>query len=357
MTSPQNTLVVATILLLFLSFSKLSLTTFVSIDCGSYESTIDTNNITWIGDDAYIQFGESHQIPSAPSIFNTLRAFPYGNESCYSIEVENGEKVLTRATFFYGNYDNKSSPPIFDLHFDGNFWASVNTSMASSEYNLDYEAIYATKGNTTNICVTQKMPNHIPFITSLEVRSLNSTMYSQLEPNHSLILLGRYAFGADKSIRYPDDAYDRIWKTVSGDGLISRVKSDALNINISTVVDNPPQAAMNNAVTTPDKDHQILYHLFIPHKEVPLYINTYFSEVTKDAAGARSIEIHVDSNPVYGPIAPPFGSVEEVYIKKSLSQDTSLAFVARPDSTLPPILNAIEVYQIQPLAIANATDT
>ena len=183
-----------------LSFSKPSLTIFVSINCGSSKSFTDKNNIRWSGDDEYIQNGVPQEVISSSSNpLSTLRYFPTRKKNCYSIKVPKGEKILARASFYYGNYDNKLSPPVFDLQFDGNYWATVNTT---NFYYVDYEAIYVTKGNFTSICVAQTKPTQIPFISSLEIRSLDPTMYSHFDTNHALILQWRYAFGGNETIRY-----------------------------------------------------------------------------------------------------------------------------------------------------------
>lgn len=197
MTSPSTFLFSIAISLLL--FSKPSLTIFVSINCGSSKSFIDENNIKWSGDYDYIQNGVPQEVYLGSSPLSTLRLFTTRKKNCYSIKVPRGEKVLARASFYYGNYDNKFSPPIFDLQFDGNYWASVNTS---SIYYVDYEAIYVTKGNFTSICVAQTKDNQFPFISSLEVRSLDPIMYSHVDSNHALILQWRYAFGGNQTIRY-----------------------------------------------------------------------------------------------------------------------------------------------------------
>jgi hypothetical protein len=197
MTSPLSFLILLAISLLL--FSKPSLTIFVSINCGSSKSFIDENNIKWSGDYDYIQNGVPQEVYLGSSPLSTLRFFPTRKKNCYSIKVPKGEKVLARASFYYGNYDNKFSPPIFDLQFDGNYWATVNTS---NYYYVDYEAIYVTKGNFTSICVAQTKPNQLPFISSLEIRSLDPTMYSHVDSNHALILQWRYAFGGNETIRY-----------------------------------------------------------------------------------------------------------------------------------------------------------
>ncbi|MED6160389.1 hypothetical protein PIB30_051166 [Stylosanthes scabra] len=380
MANSPNTLIVAIALVIPL-FSKLSQTTFVSINCGSSEPFTDPQtNITWTQDDAYIDHGQSFNVSLGLGTFSTLRAFHNNNtlkKNCYEIEVQKGEKVLTRASFFYGNYDNKFSPPIFDLIFDGNYWGTVITSISD---HVDYEAIYVTKGNYTNVCVSQSNPNHIPFISSIEVRGLKPQMYNHIDQNHSLILLSRRAFGANQTVRYPDDEFDRIWSAKNSEQeFIYSIESEALDINTSTVEDQPPKSAIQNAFTLPNKTFEIQYNLssllqstpnnsnnnnsyYYYNNYIPLYINTYFSEVMENATfGTRSMQIYIANNnnnkgPLFSsrPIIPPFGSVEEVHINMSISSDTkmmnSLYFHANPASILPPLINAAEIYRVEPLA-------
>ncbi|RDY01350.1 putative leucine-rich repeat receptor-like protein kinase, partial [Mucuna pruriens] len=342
MTSSPISFLLALALWLLL-FPKPSLTVFVSIDCGSSESSIDENNIRWVGDDAYIQHGESHQVYLGSNPLSTLRVFPTRNKNCYSIKVGKGEKILTRASFYYGNYDNKFSPPVFDLQFDGNFWATVNTS---SYYYVDYEAIYVTKGNFTSICVAQTKPNQFPFISSLEVRSLDPTMYTHVDSNHALILQWRYAFGGNQTIRYPDDVFDRIWTAAYGIGL-SEIKSEASGIDTSTAEDHPPKAALENAIISSSTTQYMQFINRLPTKELSIYITAYFSEVMESAVGKRSIQMYIDNNPFLSPIVPPFGTVKEVYITNmTASAKTTFVLQASDTSTLPPILNALEVYAL-----------
>ncbi|QCD92375.1 hypothetical protein DEO72_LG5g437 [Vigna unguiculata] len=333
--------------------SEPCLTVFVSIDCGSSQSSTDENNIRWIGDDDYIQHGESHQVYLGSNPLSTLRVFTDRKKNCYSIRVGKGEKILTRASFYYGNYDDKFSPPVFDLQFDGNYWATVNSS---SYYYVDYEAIYVAKGNFTSICVAQTKPNQFPFISSLEVRSLDPTMYSHVDPNHALILQWRYAFGGNQTIRYPYDVFDRIWAPSYGIGL-SEVKSEPSGIDTSTAEDHPPQAALENAIISSSTTQYMQFINRLSTKELPIYITAYFSEVNESAVGKRSIQMYIDNKPFLSPIVPPFGSVKEVFITNmTASAKTSFILQASETSTLPPVLNALEVYTLSD-ALTAGTDS
>lgn len=108
-------------------------------------------------------------------------------------------RVLIRASFYYGNYDNKSSPPKFDLQYDGNYWTTVETT--STDY-VDYELIYVMKRKSISVCLAQTEQGQFPFISSLEVRGLEAFMYQYIEDIYPLYLSRRDAFGASSTIRY-----------------------------------------------------------------------------------------------------------------------------------------------------------
>lgn len=177
---------------------------FVSIDCGSAtDSYTDENSIKWIGDETLIQNGESHvvkDINAVSHVLSTLRVFTTRKKNCYAIEAEKGGQVLVRASFHYGNYDGKSSPPSFDLHSDGNYWTTVSFS-GDDDVSI-YEAIYVVKGDYISVCVAQINPSQFPFVSALEVRSLESNMYGHVDSNYALLVRQMVAYGAKTSVRY-----------------------------------------------------------------------------------------------------------------------------------------------------------
>ncbi|KAJ6757277.1 CARBOHYDRATE-BINDING PROTEIN OF THE ER PROTEIN [Salix koriyanagi] len=275
---------------------------------------------------------------------STLRVFTTRKKNCYSISEDKGSLLLVRASFFYGNYDGKSSPPSFDMHFDGNQWATVQTSLDQLVY---YEVVYASGSDTTSICLSQTQPNQFPFISALEVTALDSKMYSYLDPIHALFLRSRVAYGADATIRYPDDSYDRIWYPATVGSGVTSVASDASYIDTSNAPDNPPQEVLQNAITISSTSNYISINPGFPDQKVSIHMNLYFSEVTElDTTQKRSLKAYVDNKPVSGPIIPPYGEVTEMSINFTASSNTSFLLFADPDSTLPPLVNALEAFYI-----------
>ncbi|KAI3507809.1 hypothetical protein L1887_22804 [Cichorium endivia] len=320
---------------------------FVSIDCGASGSFTDENSIVWKGDDDLISNGVTHVVQSNYSVsrvMDTLRVFTTRKKNCYSIETEEGGKVLVRASFNYGNYDQKSTPPIFDLQFDGNFWISVNTSQIKI-----YEAIYVVKRKVISVCVAQTRPDDFPFISALEVRSVDSQVNSHIDTNHALFMNARVAYAANETIRFPADPYDRIWIPAPGGGALLNVKSDALVINVD-VPNKPPQSVLKSAIMAPNTSQMIT--LGLPTIDYPfsypLYINWYFSDIQEvNSTNIRSFRVLENNSPFSLPIVPLFGNVTVYHISNmTVTPKTNFSINPLGDATLPPLINAAEVYSI-----------
>lgn len=172
-----------------------------SINCGDKDIYTDSNFIVWMPDETLVSNGDARVVQSSNSIspvLDTLRVFTSRKKNCYSASVTQGQKVLVRTMFNYGNYDRLSSPPTFDLHFDGNFWTTVQTSI--SGVNM-FEVIYVAKGGTVSVCVAKTKPNQFPFISSIEFRSVDSDVYSEVDDSRALFLTNRYSYGASEALR------------------------------------------------------------------------------------------------------------------------------------------------------------
>ncbi|XP_054781394.1 probable LRR receptor-like serine/threonine-protein kinase At5g59680 [Prosopis cineraria] len=351
----HNVFVLLLSLLLATLTPSLSAPTFITIDCGS-NTSLSSDIFPWQADDSYVQNGDSYVVQYTSTIplymsetaISTLRAFPTLKKNCYTVNVGEGRKVLVRASFFYGNYDGKESPPTFELHFDGNFWATVNTSSLRGVY---HEAIYVTKRNTTSVCVAQTLEDQIPFISGLEIRSLEMSMYSHVDSGRALFLSNRANAGANFTTRYPDDAYDRIWRAEGGFVLVDNVINEAPSIDASKAEDQPPIAVLRTATTTTGTSWGIVLNTDLPASIEPIYITAYFSEVTHLPSNqTRSIQVEINHVPFSKPFVPPFGSVSELRItNRTANSNTSVAVFADSSSTLPPLLSAYEVYTVSGL--------
>ncbi|XP_026439419.1 probable LRR receptor-like serine/threonine-protein kinase At1g05700 [Papaver somniferum] len=371
------------LLLIFSYFSCLlvlvsvSAKVFLSIDCGSssLQPYTDERSVVWVGDNPYTRNGEIHQVNTAPpntlpfdsSVMSTLRAFPtLQKKNCYSIDIDNKdedntavERVLVRASFYYGDYDNKANPPTFLLQFNGNNWTQIQTSISRIRYK---EVVYSlNNGNNINICLAQTQPDNIPFISALEVRSLDSEAYNYVGSTYPLFFTTRMSF-AKTDIRFPEDSFDRIWLT-SVPGLnrtngLTVVTSNSPSI-IVDINEKPPEAVLRTAHTHSNSSAltTLTYISFADPPYYPIHFNFYFSEVIKlSPTQKRSFDIIVNNNKLdsiiipKGPVIPPYGRVLEVRIANvtSFTGNSSFSITSKPtnDSTLPPLVNAFEGYII-----------
>ncbi|KAK4783794.1 hypothetical protein SAY86_018162 [Trapa natans] len=341
------------LLLLLIALTPLSAFAEVSwnIDCGASSSYVDGNFIAWQGDDALISAGQSRTVITTDHVMSTLRVFTSGKKNCYVLQGQKGAKLFVRARFMYGNYDGKSSPPSFDIQIDGNDWATVVTNMDTTNY-VYYELTYTSKGNSISLCLVQTNSNQYPFISALEVRTLGSNMYQYFSANQALNLAGRHAFGASTTIV---DSYDRLWgPTILTGSQYTTVTGDALLIDTTKVVENPPQGALQNAATTSSSTAKSMKWALTGLDTVatPTYLNLYFSEVTQldPTTDKRNFTVYVDDqlmDSTTGGISPPYESVEALYIYGIVaSSNSTITLQSTNDSTLPPIINAIEVFQV-----------
>ncbi|KAH9780822.1 protein kinase domain-containing protein [Citrus sinensis] len=282
-----------------------------------------------------------------------MRVFSTRKKNCYSIKVdEDGGRVLLRASFYYGNYDGKDSPPVFDLQFDGNFWTTVNTSFSSYDV-LSYETIYVVKRNFTSTCVAQTKPGQLPFISAIEVRSLGVNMYSQIPSNLALHLIQRAAFGGNQTIIRTTQSKFTLRHWIVTNLIFVRLAANHVDARHQELMlelrtnNDPPETVLKNAVVSLSTSEIIVLLTDLSEKPTPIYIAPDFSEVLLllNTTQKRSFQLCVDNKPISDPIIPLFGSASEAYVTNRIAfASNSFSIQATTASTLPPLLNAMEIY-------------
>ncbi len=181
----------------------------------SYVDSI--TNISWVPDaPEYITTGVNGNVPSAKSIyanfseFTTVRYFPDTRaKNCYSFPVLLNSTYLIRGTFFYGNYDNGTTLPSFQMAIDGTIVANVTFHNATIF--VYHEFIVASVSNVTYLCLLRDSSNSVPFISAISFSFLpdrflysTSTVYGFLygTPGKYLETKYRLNFGGDGLVRY-----------------------------------------------------------------------------------------------------------------------------------------------------------
>lgn len=159
--------------------------------------------------------------------------------------------------------------------------------------------------------------------------------------------------------RYPDDPYDRRWNPRDFGNASIRVSSDALFSKLTSAQDRPPPAVLKNAITATRTNERIHLLMELPsYEEINVYINLYFSEVTRlQPKQNRSFRIFKDNKSISDPIVPPYGDCVEMGVKETMaSSKTTFSLVPTNVSTLPPLINAMEIFQIGDSPLTGGTN-
>ncbi|XP_070662983.1 probable LRR receptor-like serine/threonine-protein kinase At4g29180 isoform X2 [Malus domestica] len=334
---------------------------FISIDCGSpsklYEDT-DTN-ITYSPDGDYIDTGINHNIssefsypknPNLPFPLSDLRSFPQGNKNCYTLKPEagNGSLNLIRATFLYGNYDGENKLPEFDLYLGVNFWSTVRFENASDI--VTKEILGFAESNTVDICLINKGLG-TPFISALEFRPLNSSTYgTEFGTSASLVLIERLDIGQGNGTgRYGDDVYDRIWSRH-----ISPSWDPVSTSSSITTYENGyrvPLEVIRTAATPQNASEPLDLYWNTTDMNAQFYVFMYFAEVEKLGKNqSRKFNISLNGSPLFGPFTPRYLQADVISNSRVLvGKDHEISLHKTEDSSLPPILNAVEVFQVMQL--------
>ncbi|KAM2539990.1 hypothetical protein TB2_025231 [Malus domestica] len=336
--------------LILLVHAQYDQTGFISLDCGrpsNFSYSESTTGIDYISDAAFISTGVSKSVAPAykatyPLQAAYVRSFPQGVKNCYKVNITKNTKYLIRAVFLYGNYDGLNKLPKFDLAIGASYWDSVAFTGAASLSTFN-EVVHIPTLDYINVCLLNKGTG-TPFISSLELRPLKSTTY--VTPTGSLALFFRYDVGStvEQTYRYPDDALDRFWEPFNfneGTQLATPLTVDAQNNDYQV-----PSIVMSSASTP--LDDTMDFYWDAPDPSTQYYIFIHFAELQLlEADQSRSFNITLNGDYLYGPDVPAYLSTSTVFSSTALTGGNySFSLVQTEDSTLPPILNAIEVYRL-----------
>ncbi|KAA8541723.1 hypothetical protein F0562_022875 [Nyssa sinensis] len=331
---------------------------FISIDCGisedfSYKD--ETTNIYYTSDAQYIDTGVNMNIsPEYNSTtlqqqYANVRSFPQGIKNCYTLRPAQGKdnKYLIRALFMYGNYDALDKVPEFYLYLGVNLWDSVALNNASDV--VMKEIIHTPSTNYIYVCLVNSGFG-VPFISALELRPLNNSIYKT--QSGSLGLFARYDMGStiDQTIRYGNDVYDRIWSPYNfakWDSISTKFSNDSFSDNNY----KPPSIVMETAVRPSNASGSVDFYWSPADSNSQFYVYMHFAEVEKlQVNQTREFNVSVNGELWYGPLVPDYLSITTVYSQSPLSgSEISFSIYKTAKSTLPPIINALEIYMVKQL--------
>uniref|UniRef100_A0ACD5W098 Uncharacterized protein n=1 Tax=Avena sativa TaxID=4498 RepID=A0ACD5W098_AVESA len=334
---------------------------FVSIDCGFRNSSSYNDNTTGIlfdPDGGFVESGMAKQMSQDFMAYarneqqKTLRSFPDGSRNCYTLPSTIGKKYLLRATFTYGNYDrlNKTrdgSLFLFGLHVGVNIWEVVNLTNIDPSNMIWKEVLTIAPSNSMSVCLIN-FGSGIPFISSLELRPLKDASYPFVNISVSLNLDDRVRFGTvpEEITRYPTDDYDRYWITFPN-------KPELMILNTTNKVDslpgnnyfNVPSAVMQNALTVEMNSSGLSISVNSrPERAVlPIF---HFAEINGSNPNRR-FNIYSVNELLFSDFSPSRFQVDSVHQDgRFLYNPRAFILNKTRNSTLPPLINAAELYSL-----------
>ncbi|KAL2927596.1 hypothetical protein RDABS01_019927, partial [Bienertia sinuspersici] len=285
------------------------------------------------------------------------------------LEVTEGAKYLVRTTYYYGNFDERKHPPIFDQIIDGTKWSIVNTTEDYAKGLASYyELVVAASSKVLSLCLARNQytdGESNPFISALEVMFLNGSLYKAVDlQKYALSTVARHTFGNDDDnngddganfISYPDDEYNRMWQQYKDQNPTVKCQS---NVTSSDFWNKPPSKALSSAITTSrGKNLEIQWPLTsLPGSNY--HISLYFQDNrTPSPYSWRVFNILINGETFYTKLNVTTSGVNVFARQWPLSGKTQITLI--PDDGVPvgPIMNAAEMFQLLPLGgRTNETD-
>ncbi|XP_076921825.1 putative LRR receptor-like serine/threonine-protein kinase At4g29180 [Bidens hawaiensis] len=334
-------------------------TGYISIDCGSQKNfnyvDLDTG-ISYTSDESYVTNGINKNIsleyaypnnPNLPQPLSDLRTFPQGNKNCYTLRPNGGKSSLNliRATFMYGNYDGQNKLPEFDLYLGVNLWLTVKFKHDSDI--IVTEIINVALDDTLSVCLVNT-GRGIPFISGLELRPLNGSIYKTTpDIPKSLILFKRLDIGyTNGSGRYRDDVYDRIWSSYnspSWDLLHSNI-----DIDISGDGYRAPNEVMQTGSTPKNGTEALEFKWNVSDTKARFYVYFYFADlVVLGRNETRVFNVSWNGVQLFGNVRPRAYYASTFYNMRPLVGPEHMISIRKSGgANVAPILNAVEIYQV-----------
>ncbi|EXC07680.1 hypothetical protein L484_003124 [Morus notabilis] len=330
---------------------------FISIDCGTSGDssyTDEETGFTYLSDSNFAETGENRDVSAAYKLLTdekqlwNVRSFPEGTRNCYTLKPSQGKdtRYLIRARFMYGNYNNESTVPEFDLYVGANLWDRVVIKYSWTIINK--EIIYVPSSDYIHVCLVNTGLG-VPFISVLELRPLNNETYVSTEGPLQLYKRYDFASSTDRVVRYKDDVYDRLWSPFQTDiwkPLNTSLKNDT---SISKNSYGVPFAVINTAYTRNRSTSYMGIYWSSTNRNSKYFFYMHFAELAKLKKNqSRVFNIYINGELWYGPFSPPYLRESTIYSFSAIETDSEgmikIWFNKTRNSTLPPLVNAMEIY-------------
>uniref|UniRef100_F6HY75 non-specific serine/threonine protein kinase n=1 Tax=Vitis vinifera TaxID=29760 RepID=F6HY75_VITVI len=163
--------------------------------------------------------------------------------------------------------------------------------------------------------------------------------------------VSRWDFGSEQEkfqVRYKDDALDRIWNSYKN----AFWESITAGFESYSYSDNPfklPGIVMSTAATPKNESEPLSFFLDMDYPSQRFYLFMHFSEVLQlQGNQSRVFTIWLNGTLWNDPVVPKRCSSTRIFRTNSVKGSRLLFSLVKTDeSTLPPIINALEVYVIK----------
>lgn len=154
-----------------------------------------------------------------------------------------------------------------------------------------------------------------------------------------------YLFAGFDLIRYPEDVYDRIWEPFGTPAELAEL-STAENINTANSY-RPPSSIMRTAITPRNSSSPLRISWSPPDPTNEFFVYLHFADVQNNQS--RQFYVYLENQIWYNQIVtPPYLRLFTVLATGGSSKATfNYSLVKIDNSTLPPIINAMEVYMVK----------
>ncbi|XP_058006438.1 LRR receptor-like serine/threonine-protein kinase IOS1 isoform X2 [Hevea brasiliensis] len=222
-----------------------------------------------------------------------------------------------------------------------NKWSTVQLEDAIRSFST--EIIHVTARSYVFVCLVNT-DSGTPFISALELRPLHNATYNT--ETGSLVLARRLDIGSttNATVRFPNDIYDRVWQTHNWAKLISSQTDDYQEQNSY----DPPSSVMTTAVTSTNATEPLSFSIGIEGSASQYYTYMHFAEIAiLQANQSREFDVYLNGQKWYGPIFPRYLSTNTIFTRSALNGGKfQFSLNKTGDATLPPLINAIEIYTV-----------
>ncbi|VVB00521.1 unnamed protein product [Arabis nemorensis] len=209
-----------------------------------------------------------------------------------------------------------------------------------------HEIIHVLTQERLQVCLVKTGPT-TPFISSLELRPLKNNTY--VTQSGSLNLFARVFFSPGSSfIRYDEDLNDRVWNSFLNEETTT-ISTDLL-VDTSNIYEVPQLVAKTAAVPTNASKPWSLWWT-LDDTTAQSYVYMHFAQVENlKADEIREFNITFNGgNPYYNWMRPENLSISTIFGQKAINSPTgkyNFTFEMTGNSTLPPLINALEIYTV-----------